>query len=240
MAPLPTIDVAPAEDRGIAGSPPGEQEAQEGGNDPPEITLEQWMEFVRKENRKGRPPPIPPPLGFEVAGDLSNLKSALEEHQEAIEASTKPSPIILDDELFDLEFTPDMTRAGREAIVYERYAIAMSNHKMIKQMVAEAEAEAKQALWQLTALQPQLYAGHDGMQKFIDEFCALSRRRNIIRQVISEGERSAKDAWEADWNEEWICTEADEEEEDKMREIAQARAAGVQLPLSPPAPTPCG
>jgi len=197
------------------------------------------MEFVRKENRKGRPPPVPPPLGFEVADDLSNLKSALEEHQDAIAACPKPSPVILDDELFDLEFTPDMTQAGREAIICERYAIAMSNHKMIEQMVAEAEAEAKQALWQLTALQPQLYAGHDDMQKFIDGFCALSSRRNIIRQVISKGERGAKDAWEADWNEEWICTEDDEEEEDKMREIAQARAAGVQLPLSPPAPNPC-
>lgn len=197
------------------------------------------MEFIRKASRSGRPPPVPPPLGFEVADDLSNLKSALEEHQEAMAACPKPSSIILDDELFDLEFTPDMTQAGREAIICERYAIAMSNHKMVEQMVAEAEAEAKQVLWQLTALRPQLYAGHDDMQRFIDGFCALSSRRNIIRQVISEGEQGAKDAWEADWNEEWICTDEDEEEEDKMREIAQARAAGVQLPLSPPAPTPC-
>ena len=197
------------------------------------------MEFIRKASRSGRPPPVPPPLGFEVADDLSNLKSALEEHQEAIAACPKPSPVILDDELFDLEFTPDMTQTGREAIICERYAIAMSNHGMIEQMVTEAEAEAKQVLWQLTALQPQLYAGHDDVQKVIDRFCALSSRRNIIKQVISEGERAAKDAWEADWNEEWICMEDDEEEEDRMREIAQARAAGVQLPLSPPALTPC-
>ena len=196
------------------------------------------MEYIRKASRGGRPPPVPPPLGFEVADDLSNLKSALEEHQEAMAACPKPSPVILDDQLFDLEFTPDMSQAGRETIICERYAIAMSNHKMIEQMVAEAEAEAKQALWQLTALQSELYAGHDDMQKFIDGFCALSNRRNIIRQVISDGERMAKDAWEADWDEEWICTEDDEEEEDRMREIAQARATGAQIPPSPTAPTP--
>jgi len=194
---------------------------------------------MRVKSRGDRPPPVPPPLGFEVANDLSNLKSALEEHQETMAACPKPLPIILDDELFDLEFTPDMSQAGKGAIICERYAIAMSNHKMIEQMVAEAEAEAKQALWQLTTLQPELYAGHENMQKFIDGFCALSSRHNIIRHVISEGERMAKEAWEVDWDEEWICTEDDEKEEDHMREIAQARAAGVQSPPSPPAPAPC-
>lgn len=184
-----------------------------------------------------RPPPKPPALGFEVADDLSNLKSALEEHQEATAARPEPSRIIVDDELFDLEFTPDMSQAGKEAIIHERYAVAMSNHNMIEQMLAEAEAEAKQALWQLTAIQPEIYAAHESMQKFIDEFHALTGRRNLIREAIVDGEKMAKDAWEADWNEEWICTEDDEKEEEKMKEIAQARAAGVQLPPSPSSPS---
>lgn len=202
------------------------------------MTREEWIEFVRKKSRGDRPPPVPPALGFEVADDLSNLKSALEEHQEAMAAFPKPSGIIIDDELFELEFTPDMTQAGKQTIICERYAIAMSNHKMIEQMLAEAEAEAKQALWQLTALQPELDAAHKNMQRFLDDFCALTGRRTIVRQVIFTGERMSKDAWEVDWNEEWICTEDDEKEANRMREIAQARAAGVQLPPSPSAPTP--
>ncbi|KAF9652515.1 hypothetical protein BDM02DRAFT_2761246 [Thelephora ganbajun] len=176
---------------------------------------------------------MPPALGFEVADDLSNLKSALEEHQETAAARPKPSRITVDDELFDLEFTPDMTRAGKEAIICERYAIAVSNHKMVEQMLAEAEAEAKQVLWQLTALQPQLSAAHEDMQRFIDEFYALTGQHNIIRQAIFDSEKMAKEAWELDWNEEWICTEDDEKEEDRMREITRARTAGVQLPSSP-------
>ena len=203
------------------------------------MTREEQVEWMKQMSRGNLPPPAPPPLGFEVAGDLSNLKSALEEHQEAMAACPKPSPIVLDDQLFDLELTPDMSQAGREAVVCERYAIAVSNHNMIEQMVAEAEAEAKQALWQLTALQPELYAGHDDMQKFIDEFCALSSRHSIMRQALSDGERNAKVAWEADWGEEWIFTEDDDKEDDRIREIAQARAAGVQLPLSPLVQTPC-
>jgi hypothetical protein len=184
-----------------------------------------------------RPPPNPPALGFEVADDLSNLKSALEEHQEATAARPKPSRIIVDDELFDLEFTPDMTQAGKEAIIHERYAIATSNHKMVERMLAEAEAEAKQALWRLTAVQPELDAAHGNMQRFLNEFCALTRRPNLVREAIFEGERMSKDAWEVDWNEEWIWTEDDEKEEEKVREIAQARAAGAQIPPSPPAQT---
>jgi hypothetical protein len=155
-----------------------------------------------------------------------------------MEARPKPSRIIIDDELFDLEFTPDMTRVGREAIIRERYAIAMSNHKMIEQMLAEAEDEAKQALWQLTAIQPQIYAAHDNMQRFTDEFAALTGRRSITKQAMLDGVKMAKDAWELDWNEEWVHTEDDENEEETMKKIAQARAAGVQLPPSPSPPIP--
>jgi len=200
------------------------------------MTPEQLIEIMKKKSRGNRPPPVPPALGFEVADDLSNLKSALEEHREAMTAHPIPSRIIVDDELFDLEFTPDMTQAGKEVIIRERYAVAMSNHKMIEQMLAEAEAEAKQVLWQLTALQPELDAAHKNMQRFIDGFCALTSCRKLLRQAFFDGERMAKDAWEADWNEEWIHTEDDEKEEDKMREIANARTAGVQLPPSPSAP----
>jgi hypothetical protein len=191
-------------------------------------------------SRGNRPPPVPPPLGFEVADDLSNLKSAVEEHEEAMASQPRPSRIIVDDELFGLEFTPDMTQAGKEAIVRERYAIATSNHKMIEQMLAEAEAEAKQALWQLSALQPRLNATHQDTQKFVNEFCASTNRRGVhlMRQAISDAEKLAKDAWELDWNEEWIFTEDDEKEEDRMRDIAQARAADAQGPLSPSATTP--
>jgi len=194
------------------------------------------MEFIRKESRGDRPPPAPPALGFEVTDDLSNLKSALEEHQEATEARPNPSRIIVDDELFDLEFTPDMTRAGKEAIICERYAIAMSNHKMIEQMLAEAEAEVKQALWQLTAIQPQLNTAHDDMQGFLDKSAALTGRPSIIRQAVFDCEKMAKDAWELEWNEEWISTKDDEKEDEMMRKIAQARAAGVQLSPSPSPP----
>lgn len=196
------------------------------------------MEFIRKASRGNRPPPVPPALGFEVADDLSNLKSALEEHQEAIEATPKPSRIIVDDELFDLEFTPDMTRAGKEAVICERYAIAMSNHKMIEQMLAEAEAEVKQALWQLTAIQPQLNTAHDDMQRFLDESAALTGRPSIIGQAVFDCEKMAKDAWEFEWNEEWVSTKDDEKDDEMMRKIAQARAAGVQLSPSPSPPTP--
>ena len=217
---------------------PKEREADDGSDSPSEKTTEQWAEFIRKKSRGDRPPAVPPPLGFEVADDLSNLKSALEEHQEAIAAHPKPSRIIIDDELFDLEFTPDMTQTGKEVIIRERYAIAMSNHRMIEQMLAEAEAEAKQALWQLTAFQPELDGAHENMQRFIDGFCALTNRRNLVRQTCSDGEKMAKDAWEIDWDEEWIYNEEDEREEEKRREIANARTAGVQLPPSPSAPIP--
>lgn len=191
-------------------------------------------------SRGDRPPPVPPPLGFEVADDLSNLKSALEEHEEAMASQPKPSRIIVDDELFGLEFTPDMTRAGKEAIILERCAIAASNHKMIEQMLAEAEAEAKQALWLLTALQPRLDVTQQNIQKFVNEFGASTNRRGVhlIRKAIFDAEKLAKDAWELDWNEEWIFTKDDEKEEDRMRETAQARAAGVRVPLSPSATTP--
>ena len=130
-----------------------------------------------------------------------------------------------------------MSQAGKEAIIRERYAIAISNHKMLEQVLAEAEAEAKQTLWQLTALQPQLHAAHENMQKLIDEFSVLPGRRRLIREVVFAGMEMAKDAWEADWNEEWTFTKDDKKEEDKMREIAQSRAAGVQLPPSPSTPT---
>lgn len=178
----------------------------------------------------------PPTLGFEVADDLSGLGSALEEHQEAMKVRSKAPHIIVDDELFDLEFTPDMTKVGKESVVGERYAIAMSNHKIIEQMLAEAEAEAKQVLWQLTTVQPLIYATHENMQRFIDEFAALTGCRSLVRQAALDSERMAKDAWELDWNEEWIFTEDDEEEEATMKEIAQARAAGVRLSHPPSSP----
>ena len=196
--------------------------------------------MIKEMSRGNRPPPVPPALGFEVADDLSNLKSALEEHQDAAAARSEPSRIIVDDELFDLEFTPDMTQAGKEAVIRERYATAMSNHEMIEQMLAEAEAEAKQALWQLTALQPQIDAAHEHMQKIIDEFCTSTGLRRLIRQTIPSSKTMAKEAWEVDWNEEWIFTEGDEREEEAMRKIAQARAAGAQLPPSPSVTIPRG
>ena len=230
--------MALAENKAISDAPsPKQRGMHDGGESSPEITLAEWMEYLKRESRGQRPPPKPPALGFEVVDDLSNLKSALEEHREAMAVCPEPSRIIVDDQLFDLEFTPDMTQAGKGAVIRERYAVAVSNHKMVEQMLAEAEAEAKQALWQLTALQPEIYAAHETMQKFIDEFYVLTGRRNIIREAIFDGEKMAKDAWEADWNEEWICTEDDEKEDSKMKEIAQARAAGIQLPLSPSAPT---
>jgi len=195
-------------------------------------------EFIRKASRMDLPPPVSPALGSNVADDLSNLKSALEERQEAVESRPKPSHIIIDDKLFDLEFTPDMTQAGKEAVIRERYAIALSNHKMIEQILAEAEAEAKQVLWQLTTLTPQIDAAHENMQRFIDEFTALTGCRSLVRQVVFDSERMAKEAWELDWNEEWIFTKDDEKEEEAMKAIARARAAGVQLPPSPFAPVP--
>jgi len=195
------------------------------------------MESTRKASRGNRPPPIPLALGFEAADDPSNLKSAPKEHQEATEARPEPPRIIIDDELFDLEFPPDMTQAGKEAIIYERYAIATSNRKMIEQMLAEAEAEVKQALWQLTAIQPQINAAQDDMQKFLDESAALTRP-SIIRQAVSDSEKMAKDAWELEWKEEWVCTEDDEKEEEMMRKIAQARAAGIQSSPFPSRPIP--
>ena len=195
----------------------------------------EWIEFARRESRGNRPPPVPSALGFEVADHLSNLKSTLGEHQEAMEARSKPSRIIVDDELFHLEFTSDMTQAGKEAIIRERYAIAMSNRKMIEQALAEAEAEAKQALWQLTTVQPQLDTARENMQKIIDGFTALTGCSNMIKQAVLRGEKMAEDAWKIVWNEDWVFTEDDEKEEKTMREIAQARAAGVQLLPSPSA-----
>lgn len=216
--------------------PPEEQGARDGSDHPRKHTLADWLEDVKNHNLSRRGPPRPPALGFEVADDLSNLKSALREHQEAMGICPEPSRIIVDDGLFDMEFTPDMTQAGKEAVIHERYAVAISNHKMVEQMLAKAEAEAKQALWHLTALQPEIYAAHETMQKFIDEFSALTGRNNMLREAIYYGEKMAKDAWEAVWDEEWICTEDDDKEDEKMKIIAQARAAGVQLPPSPPAP----
>lgn len=182
-----------------------------------------------------RPPPGPPQLGFEVADDLSNLKSALEEHEETVASLPSPPRIIMDDELFDMEFTADMTPAGKEAVVRERYAIAMSNHKMIEQMLSEAEAEAKQALWQLTALQPHIDAASESTEKFLDEFGALTGHRGPLRQAIVYGERLAKEAWERDWNEEWIHTDDDRKEDERMKENSRARTAGIQSPPSPSA-----
>lgn len=197
-----------------------------------------FVELLTKAGRGNLPPLVPPPLGFEVADDLSNLKCAPEAYREATKTQPIPSRIIIDDELFDLEFTPEMSQAGREAIIRERYAIAMSNHEMVGQMLAEAETEAKQALWQLTTIQPRLNAEHEKMQRFIDEFAALTDRHDLIRKAMFIGEREAKAAWERDWNKEWIFTEEDEEEEEIMKKIAQAREAGVRFPPSPTAPIP--
>jgi hypothetical protein len=212
---------------------PGGGGADHSQGSSPKMTQEEqmWRERIRVMSRGCRPPPVPPPLGFEVADDLSNLKSALEEHEGS---RPKPPRIIVDDELFDLKFAPGMSQAAQEAIILERYAIAMSNHKMIGQMLSEAEAEAKQVLWQLTALQPQLYSAHDNMQRFFNEFLALTEGRasKRIRQTISDCESLAKDAWELDWNEEWVFTEENYKEEERMREIAQARTSGVRAPHS--------
>ena len=194
------------------------------------MTQEKWIKQTRIYTRGDRPPPVPPPLGFEVALDLSNLKSALEECEES---RPKSSRMIVDDELFDLEFTPDMTQDGKETIIRERYAVALSNHEMIGQMLAEAEAEAKQAFWKLTALQPLLYSAHESMQGYINEFrtSAGHRGSKLMRQAMDTCESFAKGAWEIDWNEEW--TGEDEKEESRMRQIAQARVAGVRAPSSP-------
>jgi hypothetical protein len=102
---------------------------------------EEWM----APSRGGLPPPVPPPLGFEVADDLSNSGSAPEEHKEAIASQHRPSRIIVNDELFGLEFTLEVTQAGREAVVHERCGIAISNYTTTKQILAEAETEAKEA-----------------------------------------------------------------------------------------------
>lgn len=131
-----------------------------------------------------------------------------------------------------------MCQARKEAVIRERYTIAMSNHEVIGQMFAEAEAEAKQALWQLTTIQPRLNAEHEKMQGFIDEFAALTDRHDLIREAVFTGEREAKAAWERDWNTEWIFTEEDEKEEEMMKKIARAREAGVRSPPSPSAPIP--
>lgn len=169
---------------------------------------------------------------MKAANDLGDLTPAPEEQEES---QPKPSRVIVDDELFDLEFTPDMTQEGKEAIIFERCAIAMSNHKMVEKMLVEAENEVKQALWQLAVLQPQLYANRENMQRFVNEFRAFAGHSgsNLMRETISNCMGLAKDAWELDWNEEWIFTEEDEKEEERMREIAQARAAGIQVPSSP-------
>ena len=147
-------------------------------------------------------------------------------------ACPKPSRIIVDEGLFNLEFTPDMTQAGKEAIVRERYAIAMSNHKMVEKMLAEAEAEAKQVLWQLAALQPELYSSHADLLGFVDDFRG-TKGFGVLMEAISLARRTSKDLWEFHWNEEWLFTEADEKEVFVQKEIALARAAGVLLPLSP-------
>lgn len=172
---------------------------------------------------------LPPPPGFEVADDLSNLGSVLEEHGEP---GPEPSRIIVDDQLFDLEFTPDMTRAGKEAITCERHAIATSNRKMIMQIFDEAEAEAKQALWQLTTSQHLLDAVQENMRGVVNKLWRSTNRRgwSLIRKALSDSERLAKEAWELEWNEEWGFTEGD----DRMEEITRARAAGVQVPHSTP------
>lgn len=208
---------------------------QEGGQD---SHNRRFIELLIEAGRENMSPLVPPPLSFEVADGLSNLKSTPEEYRGATEAQSEPSRIIIDDELFDLEFTPDMSQANKETIIRERYAIAMSNHKMVRQMLAEAEAEAKQALWQLTTIQPRLNAEHEKMQGFIDEFAALTDRHDLIGEAVFSGEREAKVAWERDWNQEWIFTEEDEKEEEIMKKIAQARAAGIQLPPSPSVPIP--
>ena len=209
--------------------------AQEGGRD---SHNGRFIELLIKAGRDNRSPVVPPPLGFEVADDLSNLKSTPEECRGAAEAQSEHSRIIIDDDLFDLEFASDTSQAGKETIIRERYAIAMSNHKMIGQMLAEAEAEAKQALWKLTTIQPRLNAEHEKMQGSIDEFAALTDRHDLIGEAVFAGEREARMAWERDWNQEWIFTEEDEKEEEIMKKIAQARAAGIQLPPSPSVPIP--
>ncbi|KAF9788409.1 hypothetical protein BJ322DRAFT_631451 [Thelephora terrestris] len=211
-----------------------------GTNNGPRKKQDKFLEGVRMMTRGNRPPPVPPPLGFEVADDLSNLKSALEDHEEAMASRPRPTRIIVDDELFGLEFTPDMTQAGKEAIVRERYAIATSNHMMIEQMLAEAEAEANQALWQLTALQPRLDATQEHLQKFVNEFWASTNRRgsHLTRRALSDAENLARDAWELDWNEKWVYTEDDEKEEERMKEIAQARAAKARVTPSHSVPIP--
>lgn len=215
----------------------GEGEADYSRGHPSKMTQEEWIEQTTIGGQGGRLPPGPPPLGFEVNNDLSNLKSALEEDEES---RSKPSRVIIDDELFDLEFTPDMTQIGRDAIIRERFAIAVSNNKMIEKMVTELEAEAKQAIWQLTVLQPKLHAANEKMQRFIDEFSALTGRRgrSLIRRAISEGETLVKDAWKSDWDEEWIFTQGDQEEEVRMKETAKARTARVQASPSPLGPFP--
>lgn len=189
------------------------------------------MEQIKIESQGDPTPPLPP-LGFEGANCLSNLKSILEGRGEP---QPEPSRFIIDDGLFDLEFTPDMTQAGKEAIICERYATAVSNRMMIEQMLAEAEGEVKQALWQLTVLQPQLYTARENIQGFFDEFCASTSHHgsHLMSQAISDRDSLARGAWGVDLNEEWIFTE-----EGRMREIAEARAAGVQVPFSfsPPVP----
>ena len=204
-----------------------------------ERTREERMERPQRKSGGKRLPLVPPPLGFKVANDLSNLKSALEEYEDTVASQPNPSRILVDDELFGLEFTPDMSQAGKEAVIRERYAIAASNHGMIEQMLAEAEAEAKQALWQLTTLQPELITTYKNIEKFLDGFWASTNHRgkNLITESIFDAVSLAKQAWELEWDEEWIYTEDDQMEAERLMKIAQARAADSQVPPSP-APTP--
>lgn len=196
-----------------------------------------WKEKLIALSRGGRPPPVPPPLGFEVPDDLSNLKSALEEHEDS---QPKPLRTIVDDQLFDLKFNLDMSQSAKEAVILQRYAIATSNHKMVEQMLAEAEAEVKQALWKLTAIQPQLYDAHENILRFFNSLYELTDGRcsKFVRKAISDCESNSKKAWECDWEEEWVYGEENVKEEDRMKEIAQARTAGVPIPPSPSPPAP--
>lgn len=203
-----------------------------------ERTQDERTERPGKKSGGKRLPPVPPPLGFEVADDLSNLKSALEEYEETMASQPKPSGIIVDEGLFSLQLTLGMSQAGKEAAIRERYAIAASNHKMIEQMLAEAEAEAKQALWQLTALQPELITTYKNIEEFLEGFWDSTNchGRDLVKESISDAVRRAKWAWEFEWNKKWINTEGDQMEVERLMKIAQARVAASQVPPSTPIP----
>lgn len=130
------------------------------------------------------------------------------------------SRIIVDDELFDLEFTPDMTKAGKEAVIRERYGIAMSNRRMVEQMLAEAEEEGKQALWKLAVLQPQIYAAHEDTQEIISRFRISANHcgSGFMGETISGGENLAENAWGFNLNDKRISSEDDGKEEARVGE----------------------